>query len=86
LTVHFAYENVLLGIKEKIMVTSYGETSGFAPVFGDELITVNGGIAPVAIGIGLVAVGICYAVTTFHGCSQPGNSGGGGSSSGGSGK
>jgi hypothetical protein len=32
-------------MKETIMITSYGETSGFVPVNGEELTTVNGGIS-----------------------------------------
>jgi hypothetical protein len=50
------------------MVTSYGDTSGFAPVAGDDLQAVNGGAAaatsvtliggPVGTVVGLVAAGI----------------------------
>jgi hypothetical protein len=61
--VHFAYENVLPDIKEKIMVTSYGETSGFAPVSGEELETVNGGVFVEAAAV--VSAIIAGAVTTF---------------------
>jgi hypothetical protein len=30
--------------KEKIMIASYGETSGFVPISGDEQAVVNGGL------------------------------------------
>jgi lactobin A/cerein 7B family class IIb bacteriocin len=47
--VHFAYENVLLDIKEKIMVASHVVPSGFAPVSDDELMDVNGGVIPLVV-------------------------------------
>jgi hypothetical protein len=38
--------------KEKIMIASYGETSGFTPVSCEDLQTVNGGdISPMGIKI-----------------------------------
>jgi hypothetical protein len=43
LTADLAYGNVLLGKKEKIMRSSYGETSGFTAVGAEELLLVNGG-------------------------------------------
>jgi hypothetical protein len=35
--------NVLLNMREKIMIASYGEVSGFAAVGPEELVLVNGG-------------------------------------------
>jgi lactobin A/cerein 7B family class IIb bacteriocin len=61
--VHFAYENVLLDIKEKIMVASHAIPSGFATVSDDELTTVNGGIIPFVVAAikVVIVVGVVVA-------------------------
>jgi hypothetical protein len=50
------------------MFASYGENSGFSPVAGEELTTVNGGIDPIL----LFLLGV--AATAIAGCAQPTNS------------
>jgi hypothetical protein len=39
----FSVRKFVVGLKEKFMHTSYGETSGFVPVATDEQAAVNGG-------------------------------------------
>jgi hypothetical protein len=49
--------------KERIMVASYEETSGFAPVADDELRAVNGGLIVPILGSGAVGpLGIAVTV------------------------
>jgi hypothetical protein len=43
LTARLTYGNALLDTEETIMVTSYGETSGFSALTTEELMLVNGG-------------------------------------------
>ncbi|MDR3046089.1 MAG: hypothetical protein LBU51_00555 [Bacteroidales bacterium] len=43
MAVYLAYGNVLPDRKEKIMTSSYGETSGFTALGANELVLVNGG-------------------------------------------
>jgi hypothetical protein len=50
------------------MRASYGETSGFAPVAGDELTEVNGG------SFTLLGILIGVAAVALSGCAQPTNS------------
>jgi hypothetical protein len=59
----------LLNRKEKTMFSSYGEISGFSPVSGEELTTVNGGSFTLAI-----AILLGLAATAISGCAQPTNS------------
>jgi hypothetical protein len=49
------------------MVTSYGETSGFTPVVGDEQTEVNGGSV-------LLGILISVAAVALSGCTQATNS------------
>jgi hypothetical protein len=54
---------------EKIMISSYGETSGFSTVSSEELTSVNGGL------------GACQMYTNtpaMNGCTGSGGGGGGG--------
>jgi lactobin A/cerein 7B family class IIb bacteriocin len=53
----FSVRKCAIKRKEKNMVASYGETSGFTPVTNEELETVNGGLSPV-LPIVVVAYGI----------------------------
>jgi hypothetical protein len=46
------------------MIASYGETSGFSPVSGDELTTVNGGLDPWSTAI--LIIGCFFAAGAIY--------------------
>lgn len=56
----FSVRKFVVGLKEKIMHASYGETSGFTPVANDELNMVNGGGVFTILALAAVTVGLFY--------------------------
>jgi hypothetical protein len=60
----FCVRKYAVRLKEKIMINSYGETSGFTPVTSDEQFTVNGGF-PFAIVLGMVGALVGAGIITY---------------------
>ena len=52
----FSVRKCVVKCNEKIMISSYGETSGFSAVTSEELEKVNGGL-PAVLGVGIITVG-----------------------------
>jgi hypothetical protein len=60
----FSVRKCIVKQKEKIMIASYGETSGFSPVSGEELTTVNGGLDPGTTA--LIIIGCFFAAGAIY--------------------
>jgi lactobin A/cerein 7B family class IIb bacteriocin len=67
-----AYGNVLLDKRRKIMIASYGETSGFSPVSNAELENINGGFAGWEIAV-IISFAIGGSLITAASISSPKN-------------